>query len=100
MSELDEAAEGKSLQSPETVLRPSGVYECHHTCSSVLGASRRQVHMNAHLLSHVPLGLLFILFSTEIFFCRGKRVESCIQELNETCVNIAKGTGMFVLEII
>lgn len=35
MFKLDEAAEGKFVQNPETMQRPGVVYECHLTCSHV-----------------------------------------------------------------
>jgi len=88
MFKLDEAAEGKSVQNPETVLRPGVVYECHITCSKVLGASRKlKVHMNAHILFQVPLFFFLQCYTYSefplkyehgfgVFFCRGKSVEA------------------------
>lgn len=55
MFKLDEAAEGKPVQNPGTLLKPGVVNGHHLICSKVLGASRKvKVHMNAHILFQVP----------------------------------------------
>lgn len=62
MLKLDEAAEGKSVQNPGTMLK-FGVYECCLICSYVLGASRKaKVHVNARMLFRVPFFTLPVLY--------------------------------------
>lgn len=63
MLKLDEAAEGKSVQNPGTMLKFGVVYECCLICSNVLGASRKvKVHVNAHMLFQVPFFTLPVLY--------------------------------------
>lgn len=59
MFKLDEAAEGKSVQNPGTMLKLGVVYECHFICSIVLGASRKV--KDTHECSHVISSSLFSL---------------------------------------
>lgn len=62
MLKLDEAAEGKSVQNPGTMLK-LGVQECHLICSNVFGVSRKvKVCMDAHMLFQVPFFSLPVLY--------------------------------------
>lgn len=65
MFKLDEAAEGKSVHNPETMLRPAVVYECRLACSNVLGASRKlKVRVNARIYSK----FIFLFFLITLLY--------------------------------